>query len=171
MKSLGATNDDLMTASTSVAIHHLRVIISRQVLEVLENREETSSLISSYPISSSKFGLGTEPGSYKTPLGKFFIAEKFGEGEPESMIFEARKATGMIAPLGGEQDYVLTRILWLSGLEPHNANTHDRFIYIHGTNQENLLGTPASHGCIRLRNTDIIELFDLVKESDRVEIV
>ena len=67
-------------------------------------------------------------------------------------------------------DHVLTRILWLSGLDPENSNTRDRFIYIHGTNQEDLIGTPASHGCIRLRNADMIALFDAVEVGDRVEI-
>ncbi|MBX9578138.1 MAG: L,D-transpeptidase [Chthoniobacterales bacterium] len=67
-------------------------------------------------------------------------------------------------------DHILTRILWLDGLDSENTNTHDRYIYIHGTNQENLIGTPASHGCIRLRNTDMIALFDAVEVGDRVEI-
>ena len=99
------------------------------------------------------------------------IEEKIGDHAPERMIFEARKPTGIIANLEGEEDYVLTRILWLSGLEPENANTRDRYIYIHGTNQENLLGSPASHGCIRLANTAMVELFNIVQEGDLVEIV
>lgn len=87
------------------------------------------------------------------------------------MIFKSRKPTGEIALLGGETDHVLTRILWLGGLDPENRNTRDRYIYIHGTNQENLIGTPASHGCIRLRNADVITLFDAVEVGDYVEII
>ncbi len=143
-----------------------------QTLDLFEKANDGTLLsITTYPISSSKFGLGTEPDSNKTPLGNFFIEEKIGDGEPESMIFKSRKATGEIASLGGEEDHILTRILSLGGLDPENSNTHDRFIYIHGTNQEDLIGTPASHGCIRMHNADVIALFDAVEVGDRVEIV
>jgi hypothetical protein len=81
------------------------------------------------------------------------------------MCFKGRKPTGVIASPGGEEDLILSRILWLEGLDPENSNTRDRYIYIHGTNQEDLIGTPASHGCIRLRNNQMIELFDLVEEG------
>ena len=154
--------------------HRLRISISQQQMEVLEvnpNEPGTFQLVTRYPISSSKFGLGTEEGSYKTPLGQFIIAKKIGDGEPERMIFSAREPTGKVAPLGGTHDDVLTRILWLKGIEPHNTNTQDRFIYIHGTNQEELIGTPASHGCIRLRNAEMIKLFDSVQEGCPVEIL
>lgn len=151
--------------------HKLKISIEEQTLELFEQKgDDTLSLIERYPISSSRFGLGTEPGSNKTPLGNFFIEEKIGNGEPERMIFYRREPTGEIASLGGEIDHVLTRILWLGGLDPENSNTHDRYIYIHGTNQEDLIGTPASHGCIRLRNADVIALFDTVQVGDRVEI-
>jgi len=151
----------------------IQITISQQLLEVFEhqNNGEPPCLLASHPISSSKFGLGTEEGSYKTPLGNFCIEGKFGEGAPERMIFKARQATGTVAELGGEKDYVLTRIFWLKGLDLRNANTHDRFIYIHGTNQEELIGTPASHGCIRMKNHDITKLFEGVQEGDRVEII
>jgi lipoprotein-anchoring transpeptidase ErfK/SrfK len=120
---------------------------------------------SSYPVSSSKFGLGTEEGSFRTPTGHFRIYAKFGENSPAWMCFKGRKPTGVIASPGGEEDLILSRILWLEGLDPENSNTRDRYIYIHGTNQEDLIGTPASHGCIRLRNNQMIELFDLVEEG------
>lgn len=123
-----------------------------------------------FPISSSRFGLGFEPGSFRTPTGRFRIAEKIGHDHPPGAVFRARKPTGEIASQGGDEDKILTRILWLDGLDPDNANTRDRYIYIHGTNQEHLIGTPASHGCIRMRNDDIIALFDLVDVGDPVEI-
>ncbi len=153
--------------------HYLKITIALQRLEVFETKESSFSQkpLLSYAISSSRFGLGHEPGSFKTPLGKFIIREKMGAGAPCYMIFQSRRATGQLASLGGEEDHVLTRILWLHGLEPNNANTYDRFIYIHGTNQEDHLGSPASKGCIRLANRDIIELFDLLEEGDLVEIL
>lgn len=153
--------------------HYLRINIAQQNLEIFyeKNMHLENKPFASYKISSSQFGLGTEPGSFCTPLGSFIIEEKIGDGAPERMIFQGRKPTGIIAQLGGEEDHVLTRILWLSGLEHENANTRDRFIYIHGTNQEELLGSPASHGCIRLANTTMVELFNNVEEGDLVEIV
>ncbi|MCX6957014.1 MAG: L,D-transpeptidase [Verrucomicrobiae bacterium] len=155
----------------SNSARHLKISIATQTLELFEQTfDEPPISLTSYPISSSKFGLGTEPGSNKTPLGNFFIEEKIGDGEPERMIFKGRKPTDIIASLGGEEDHILTRILWLGGLDPENANTHDRYIYIHGTNQEELIGRPASHGCIRMCNPDMIALFDAVETGDRVEI-
>jgi lipoprotein-anchoring transpeptidase ErfK/SrfK len=157
----------------SKQIHYLRVSIPQQQLEVFkgENNKDKKEPLVIYRISSSQFGLGTKKGSFCTPLGRFVIEKKIGDGAPERMIFKARKPTGIIADLGGEEDYVLTRILWLSGLETGNSNTYERYIYIHGTNQENLLGSPASHGCIRLGNAAMIELFNLVQEGDLVEII
>lgn len=153
------------------AARFLKISIRTQTLELFEQpANEPAISLASYPISSSKFGLGTEPGSNKTPLGNFLIAEKIGDDAPERMVFKSRKPTGELALLESEEDLILTRILWLDGLDPENQNTHDRFIYIHGTNQEDLIGTPASHGCIRMRNADMITLFDAVELGDRVEI-
>jgi lipoprotein-anchoring transpeptidase ErfK/SrfK len=84
------------------------------------------------------------------------------------MIFKGRKATGEFGRAGDEGDHVQTRILWLDGLEPENANTKERYIYIHGTNAAHLLGTPASHGCVRLSDADAVDLFDLVPEGTEV---
>jgi L,D-transpeptidase YbiS len=145
---------------------HLLVDVARQVLEMIEG----DAVSATWPVSTSRFGLGFEEGSFRTPTGRFRIAEKIGEGAPAGMIFRSRIATGKVAEQGGDEDLVLTRILWLEGLDPQNANTRQRYIYIHGTNQENLIGTPASHGCIRLRNNDIIDLFDRVREGNHVEI-
>jgi len=144
----------------------LRVDVARQTLHFLLN----GVAVKSWPVSTSKFGLGAEPGSMKTPLGKFRICEKFGGDAPAWAVFKSRQPTGEIAAPGGEEDGVLSRILWLEGLEEANRNTKDRYIYIHGTNQEHLVGEPASHGCIRLRNEDVIELFALVPPGTGVEI-
>ena len=126
--------------------------------------------ILSYPISSSRFGIGTEEGSMKTPLGNFRIAEKIGDGAAPGTIFKTRVALGREDPLPDTEDFVTTRILWLDGMDEENANTRDRFIYIHGTKHEDKIGTPDSHGCIRMRAADVIELFELVDETTHVVI-
>ena len=127
-------------------------------------------VVSEYPISTSRFGIGTEEGSNKTPLGNFRIAEKIGDGAAPGTIFKARVALGPDDPVPKTEDFVTTRILWLDGLDPKNANTRDRFIYIHGTKHEDRIGFPDSHGCVRMRNADVIELFDLVDETTQVVI-
>jgi lipoprotein-anchoring transpeptidase ErfK/SrfK len=144
----------------------LHVSVSKQRLDVVEG----ACVVASYPISTSKFGLGSEPGSYKTPIGRFVIEKKFGEDAPPWAVFKSRQATGEIAAEGGDEDAILSRILWLGGMEPHNANTRERYIYIHGTNQESLIGSPASHGCVRMRNADIVDLYDRVPLGTEVVI-
>ncbi len=145
----------------------IRVRITDQQLDLLENDQS----VATYSVSTSKFGLGTEPGSFRTPLGRFEICEMIGAGSPPGAIFKGRRLTGSIACQGGDEDHILTRILRLAGCDSENANTRDRAIYIHGTNQENQIGSPASHGCIRMRNADIIELFDKIQPGTPVEIL
>jgi lipoprotein-anchoring transpeptidase ErfK/SrfK len=126
--------------------------------------------IRSYPVSSSRFGIGTEEGSMKTPLGNFRIAEKIGHDAEPGTIFKTRVALDPDDPLPDTEDFVTTRILWLDGMDEENVNTRDRFIYIHGTKHEDKIGTPDSHGCIRMRAADVIELFELVDETTQVVI-
>jgi lipoprotein-anchoring transpeptidase ErfK/SrfK len=126
--------------------------------------------IAAYPISTSRFGVGSEEGSFKTPTGKFRIAEKIGDGMPARTVFESRKPVRATKKMLQDDDLVMTRILWLDGLEERNANTHDRYVYIHGTNHEEQIGTAASHGCVRMKNGDVLELFDRVTEGTPVEI-
>jgi len=123
-----------------------------------------------YPISTSRFGLGTEEGSLKTPTGKFRIAAKIGYEVPADTIFVGRVPLGPEEIPPATEDFVMARILWLDGTEEQNANTRDRYIYIHGTTHEDKIGTPDSHGCIRMRNADVIELFDLVEQDTPVMI-
>ena len=149
----------MQTARTKIDIS-----ISDQELKLIRDGE----LVRTYPISSSRFGIGTEPGSFKTPLGRFRIAEKIGHKAEPGTIFKARVPLGPNDPLPETEDFVTSRILWLDGIEEHNANTRDRFIYIHGSKHEDKMGTPDSHGCIRMRNADVIELFDLVDEDTPV---
>lgn len=142
------------------------ISIREQLLRLKEGRKT----LRVYPISSSRFGLGTKEGSNKTPLGKFRITEKIGAGEKPGTIFKSRVPLGPNEPLPQTDDFITSRIMWLDGLGQRNANTHDRFIYIHGTKHESTIGRPDSHGCIRMRNADVIELFDLVEEGTPVTI-
>lgn len=145
----------------------IRVHVPSQTLELLnENGELTRRFI----ISTSQFGLGFEPGSNRTPTGRFVISDKIGDGAPLGEIFIGRVPTGRIGHEDDPADNVQTRILWLDGVEPENENTKSRYIYIHGTNDEGRLGTPSSHGCVRMGNQDITELFDLVLVGTSVHI-
>jgi L,D-transpeptidase YbiS len=126
--------------------------------------------LGAYPVSTSRFGLGTEEGSMKTPTGRFRIADKIGAGMPPGTVFKSRRPVKVTKKLLREDDLVMTRILWLDGLDPGNANTHERFIYIHGTNHEESLGEPASHGCIRMKKSDLLELFERVEVDTPVAI-
>src|SRR5260370_6633766 len=101
-------------------------------------------VLRSYPVSSSRFGIGTEEGSMKTPLGNFRIAEKIGHDAEPGTIFKARVALGPDDPLPETEDLITSRILWLDGMDEHNANTRDRFIYIHGPKHQNEIETAAN---------------------------
>jgi lipoprotein-anchoring transpeptidase ErfK/SrfK len=142
----------------------IQVSVTRQTLTL----SGSGSGEREYPISTSRFGLGTEPGSGRTPLGRFEISKKIGDGAPLGAVFKSRVPTGEIGTPENPEDLIQTRILWLHGLDPGNANTLSRYIYIHGTNHEELIGTPASHGCIRMRNADVVELYDLLPERTPV---
>jgi lipoprotein-anchoring transpeptidase ErfK/SrfK len=132
--------------------------------------KEAETPIRSYPVSTSRFGVGTEEGSMKTPTGRFSVAKKIGGDMPSGTIFRSRVPLKPSDPLPPTEDLVMSRILWLGGLDEQNANTRDRFIYIHGTKHEDKVGMAASCGCVRMRNTDVIELFDLVDEGTPVVI-
>ncbi len=144
----------------------IQISIRKQQLSLKSGRKT----VADYPVSTSRFGLGSKIGSFKTPTGRFRVAEKIGEGMPVGTPFKSRRPVKATRKLLQEDDLVMTRILWLDGLEPRNANTHDRYIYIHGTNHEESIGVPDSHGCIRMKNADVAELFDLVAEGTPVEI-
>ncbi len=146
---------------------HIRVHVPSQTLDLLDDAGET---VRCYAISTSRFGSGTEPGSFKTPSGRFRVAEKIGDDAPPGAIFVGRVATGEVGGENDDRDHVQTRILWLDGLDEDNANTHARYIYIHGTNAESKLGTPASLGCVRMNNLDVIDLYDRVAPGTTVEI-
>lgn len=146
----------------------LVISIDGQSLEVF-HRE---SCIRKFSVSTAAMGCGFEKDSYRTPTGRFRISEKIGDGQPGGTIFKCRVPAGLWHP--GEavgEDLILTRILRLEGLDADNANTLERCIYIHGTNREDLIGQPMSHGCIRMGNAEVIELSGMVSEGDMVEIL
>ncbi len=144
----------------------IRIHVPSQTLDLLEDE----TLLRRYVISTSRFGLGSEPGSNCTPTGSFRVAEMHGHDLPAGEILVSRQPTGRRGQEGDPHDHVQTRILWLEGLEEGNANTKDRYIYIHGTNAESQLGTPASMGCVRMSNVDIADLFAHVAPGTPVEI-
>ena len=130
----------------------------------------------SYAISSAANGVGEQEDSFCTPLGKFKIAEKIGQELESNSVLKGRMFTSEIytvelAQQYPDRDWILTRILWLDGTEKHNANTKSRYIYLHGSPNETPMGIPGSKGCIRMRNKDIIELFDLVQIDEEVAII
>ena len=143
----------------------IEVSIDDQRLHVFEGQR----WICQYAISTAAKGMGFTLNSYRTPTGRFQIVEKVGAGMASGTIFKMRIPVGLWQPGdASDSDCVLSRILRLDGLEPANANTLERFIYIHGTQHEDRLGQPASHGCIRLGNAEMIELFDLVDEGTEI---
>lgn len=137
----------------------LEVSVASQILRVL--RDDVP--IRTFRVSTAAAGIGSEPGSLRTPIGNFSVSEKIGADQPWGTIFRSRIPAGCWTPDAATRtDLILTRILRLEGLDAENANTAERYIYFHGTNDEASIGSPASHGCIRLTNDDIIEFFNLV---------
>ncbi len=154
----------------------VEINLQRQLLTIYRDEQPQCS----YPISSALNGPGEEQGSGCTPLGAHVVRIKIGEGEPENRVFEARRPTGEIyTPELGEaypeRDWILTRIIWLTGTESGvnrggNRDTLRRYIYIHGCPESEPIGEPRSHGCIRMRNSDLLELFEQVDAGTPVDI-
>jgi hypothetical protein len=148
--------------------HLIRISVPDQKMLVFEKGVE----IARYDVSTSKFGVGDRRGSFETPLGELEVREKIGAGQPSGMKFKSRRPTGeIVRPNTPGRDPIVSRILWLRGLEPQNRMAHDRGIYIHGTAEEWSIGTPASYGCIRMRSHDVIQLFDRIGTGTQVEIL
>ncbi|MEN8736301.1 MAG: L,D-transpeptidase [Akkermansiaceae bacterium] len=143
----------------------IQVSIAKQEVNFLQEDQ----VIFSAPVSTATNGQGFTEGSYQTPTGKLRVREKIGEGAPLFTSFKGRLPRAI---WNGEaaSDAILTRILWLEGLDDENANTYQRYIYFHGTHAEDLIGRPSSHGCIRLKNEAMLRLFDLSSIFTPVEI-
>jgi lipoprotein-anchoring transpeptidase ErfK/SrfK len=128
-------------------------------------------VIARYRVSTSKFGLGDRSGTYATPLGTMAVASKIGANAPLGAVFKNRRMTGEVLPPNAPgRDPIVTRILWLRGLERANAHAFNRNIYIHGTPEERLIGRPASYGCIRMRSRDVAQLFNAVPVGTRIQV-
>jgi len=156
---------------------NIRISVARQSLVLFD---DAGNILREYTVSTGKAGVGEVFGSFQTPRGRHIIRAKIGAGAAENTIFVRRRPTGEIWSPEVDQrhpgrDWILTRILWLSGCEPGRnrlgkVDTMRRYIYIHGSPERAEMGRPGSHGCIRMRNADIIELFDLIPPYSAVEI-
>ena len=156
---------------------HLHISIARQTLTLFDG---AGQVLARYPVSTASRGAGELRGSYCTPRGKHLIRARIGAGQPINTVFVARRPSGEVyspelAAAFPERDWILTRILWLSGCELERnrlgpVDTMRRYIYLHGCPDTAPLGVPESHGCIRLRNEDIVDLFDRVPVYTPVEI-
>jgi lipoprotein-anchoring transpeptidase ErfK/SrfK len=148
-------------------VHTLRISVADQKMVLTEHGQP----IATYPVSTSKFGLGDRPGSNCTPLGTLVVKEKIGYGQPPGMKFKNRRPTGEIVPVDAPgRDPIVTRILRLKGLETQNRLSYERMIYIHGTPEERNIGTPMSYGCIRMRSADVMDVFSRVGVGAKVYI-
>ena len=147
--------------------HVMHISVDDQKL-LLTDRGEP---VATYPISTSKFGLNSREGSYGTPLGRHRVAKKIGGGLPVGAVMKSRRFTGEVLAIDAPgRDPIVTRILWLQGLEPHNRNSFARNIYIHGTPEERNIGLPVSYGCVRMKSRDVIALYNRVGTGARVDI-
>lgn len=156
----------------------IEVSIAAQTLTLFD---EAGNLLRSYAVSTAKGGAGEEKNSNRTPRGKHVVRAKIGGDAEENTVFVGRRPTGEVyspelAQSHPGRDWMLTRILWLSGKEPGvnrlgNVDTMQRYIYIHGSPDSAAMGTPGSIGCVRMRNADVMELYDLVEPGTPVEIL
>jgi len=156
---------------------HIHISIARQELSLLDNDDRE---LQRYSVSTAERGIGEQAGSYCTPRGRHIIRAKIGADQPENAVFVARRPSGEIytPELGQEfpeRDWILTRVLWLSGCQPGfnrlgTCDTMRRYIYIHGSPDAVAMGQPGSHGCVRMRNSDIVDLFDRVAVRTLVDI-
>src|SRR5438105_8788702 len=161
MKSLLSLSIFLATAHLSWGLSvatEIIISVPDQQLALIDR----GKLICKYPISTSKFGLGDSNGTYRTPLGTLFVSAKFGDHLPAGAVIKNRVPTGEIVNANAPgRDAIVSRVIWLRGMEQQNRSARDRCIYIHGTPEERRIGMPASFGCIRMRSRDVIALYDL----------
>ena len=158
----------LLSPAPATAAPSIVVSVPDQTLALVDKGVVTAR----FPVSTSKFGLGDNPNSYATPLGTMEIASKIGGNAPIGAVFKSRKLTGeVLPPNAAGRDPIVTRILWLRGLEKQNARAYSRNIYIHGTPVEKLVGRPVSYGCIRMRSRDVARLYGAVPVRTKVAVL
>lgn len=165
--SLACLTAAIVSPTPALAQPSIVVSVPDQTLALIND----GVVVARYRVSTSKFGLGDGNGTYATPLGAMAVASKIGANAPLGAVFKNRQRTGeVLKPNAPGRDPIVSRILWLRGLEKQNARAYSRNIYIHGTPEERLIGRPASYGCIRMRSQDIAQLFNAVPVGTRIEI-
>jgi hypothetical protein len=158
----------LDAGTETVTPPRLIISVKDQKLMVIENGQRAAI----YPVSTSKFGLGDRWGSMATPLGWLQVAEKIGDHAPSGAVFHKRRFTGeILSPNAPGRDPIVTRIIWLRGLERENANAFNRCIYIHGTPEEKVIGKPASYGCVRMCSKDVADVYSQIEIGALVRII
>ncbi len=158
----------LQAQSTPEIKNEVVVSVREQKLILLQN----GAKIATYPVSTSKFGLGDARGKMTTPLGAMAVAQKIGDHAPQGAVFHNRRYTGEILPPNAPgRDPIVTRIIWLRGLQPSNSNAFARCIYIHGTAEERTIGRPVSYGCIRMTSKDVTALYSQLPVGAVVQVV
>lgn len=153
----------ILTMSILRASGHAQSVATEIIVSVPDQELaliDRGKVIAHFPISTSKFGIGDGNGSYRTPLGTLFVSGKFGDHLAAGSVIKSRVATGEIVdPNAPGRDAILSRVIWLRGMEQQNRGAHERCIYIHGTPEERRIGKPASFGCVRMRSRDVIALY------------
>ena len=158
LSALGALGGNIPTAVVSIPDQRIAVV-------------ENGYTVARFPVSTSRYGVGDSFNSFATPLGYMEIAGKIGDGAPLGAVFRHRHLTGeVLRPNAAGRDPIVTRILWLRGLESCNSHAFSRNIYIHGTPCEHLIGQPASYGCIRMRSKDVVQLFAMMPVGAMVQV-
>jgi len=157
----------LLAMAFIIALHPVNAFIGTELIVSIPDQAlvlvDGEKLIARYRVSTSKFGKGDSAGSYRTPLGTLFVSGKFGDRLPAGTVIKNRMPTGeVIAVDAPNRDAIVSRVIWLRGMEQQNGAAYDRCIYIHGTPEERKIGKAASFGCIRMRSRDIIALYDRV---------
>ncbi len=164
----------LISAVSAFAIAPLDTS-SQLVISVLDQKlmlVQNGAKVATYPVSTSMFGLGDSWGRMTTPTGYLAVEKKIGDNAPSGAVFHNRRLTGeILQPNAPDRDPVVTRIIWLRGLEAQNAHAFQRGIYIHGTPQEKTIGRPASYGCVRMKSSDVAELYNRVPVGAVVQII
>jgi lipoprotein-anchoring transpeptidase ErfK/SrfK len=157
----------LACPAPAMATPSIVVSVPDQTLALIDD----GVVVARFAVSTSKFGVGDHSGTYATPLGTMAIASKIGGNAPLGTVFKSRLPTGeVLRPNAPGRDPIVTRILWLRGLEKRNARAYERKIYIHGTPEERFIGRPASYGCIRMRSRDVAQLFAAVRVGTKIEV-
>jgi hypothetical protein len=164
---------DYIAACERLNITPTHYVLAVSVSEQSVSLYEEGRFVRKYKCSTSRFGIGQVEGSNRTPLGLHRIAEKIGDGETPGTVFKSRQVVGHVSEIGISSAKITTRIMWLEGLEPGlnqggNVDSHNRYIYIHGTGDQHSIGQPSSSGCIHLADEDLVALFDLLPSGTLV---